>query len=87
MSEKQQTHISATTQEIRSILGSADEETVFSIQETGASGQEVLQALTWLNDDDYIGAELKRTMNNRIRAVYEILQEVEDETENRRSRH
>jgi hypothetical protein len=54
--------------------------TVFSSQ-VWADTAEVLQAFTWLNDDDYIGAKLKRPMNSRIRAVYEILQEDEDERE------
>ncbi|MBI3440212.1 MAG: hypothetical protein HY052_00110 [Proteobacteria bacterium] len=68
----------ATGHDISTILGPVDEEMVFIIQETGASKEEVLQAFTWLNDDDYIGARPKRPMNSRVCAVYEILQEAQD---------
>lgn len=67
----------ATAQEIRAILGPAntDDEMIFVVRETGASKEEVLQAFTWLNDDDYLGKGLRLPMNSRVRAVYEILQE------------
>lgn len=73
MPEVQKALHSATDHDIRAVLGPTDDEMVFMIQETGASKGEALQAFTWLNDDDYIGAKLKRPMNNRIRAVYDIL--------------
>lgn len=67
-----------TERDIHAILGPIDDEMVFIIQETGASRDEVLQAFMWLNDDDYIGGELKRPISNRVRAVYEILFEAQE---------
>lgn len=63
----------ASGSDIKEILGQADIDLVTSVLHTGASRGEILQACEWLDDDDYIGAELHKPMYNRIRRVYDIL--------------
>ena len=72
---------SATSHDIRAILGPTDDDIVTSILSTGATRDEVLQAFEWLDDDDYMGADLKKPMNSNIRRIYEILQEDRDKVD------
>lgn len=69
----------ATGQEIRKILGPADDEVVRAIQDIGASPMEVLQAFEWLEDDNFMGKNLKKPMASKTRRVYELLVEDRDE--------
>ncbi len=64
----------ATGQEIRSILGPVDDELVTTIMEIGATHKEVLQALEWLDDDDYMGRQLGKSMDISVARVHKILQ-------------
>lgn len=68
----------ATGHEIQEILGPVDDEVVTNILHTGATGVEVSEAFEWLNDDDYMGKDLKKTMNERVRRVFNILQDDRD---------
>jgi hypothetical protein len=71
----------ATDREIRTILGPADDETVNAIRNTGASQEEVLQAVEWMDDDDYMGKTANKTLTGNVRRVYEILQEDSEKTD------
>jgi uncharacterized protein (DUF1810 family) len=68
----------ATGKEIREVLGPVDDEIVAAIIRIGASSSEVEQAFKWLNDDDYMGAELQKPINDSVRRVYELLQSERD---------
>jgi hypothetical protein len=68
----------ATGQEIRNILGPVDDEMVAAILRTGASSGEMLEAFEWLNDDDYMGTQLQRPMNDNVRRVCELLESDRD---------
>lgn len=74
----------ATDREITSILGSADDDLVMAIRNTGASPQEVLHAFEWLNDDSSMGKAAKKVTGN-IQRVYEILQEDLDTADGERA--
>jgi hypothetical protein len=65
----------ATTSEISSILGPADEHVLAEIQCIGPTAEEVREARAWLDADDYMGEVLEKTMNARIRKVYKILRQ------------
>lgn len=79
MSETGNNNMPASGQAIRSALGPyADDSTVQSILETRASIVEVREALEWLEDDDWMGAELEKPMLRRIQMVYEILKSLRD---------
>jgi len=70
----------ATTEEIRQILGSTDDEQLMSILATGATAAEVLEAFEWLSGDDRLGTDLEHTRRGRVGAVYEILaRDIEEE--------
>ena len=64
---------SAIGSDVREILGQVDVDLVSDILRTGASRNEIMQAREWLDDDDYMGAELQRAMHSRIQSVYDIL--------------
>ena len=71
---------SATTEEIRQILGSIDDEQLISILATGATAAEVMEAFEWLSGDDRLGTDLEHTRRGRVGAVYEILaRDIEEE--------
>jgi len=64
----------ATGSEIREILGpQVDIDLVSGILQTGASRSEIMHACEWLDDDDYMGAELQKAMNSTVQSVYDIL--------------
>lgn len=66
-------HKPATGGDIREILGQVDSDLVSDILRTGASRNEIMQACEWIDDDDYMGAELQRVMHSKIQSVYDIL--------------
>ena len=63
----------ATASEIRSIVGTLDDDVIAQIFATGASPAEVLEAFTWASADDQIGTELGRRPRGAVGAVYDIL--------------
>ena len=68
-----------TAAEITAICGHLDDDVVARILATGATASEVLEAFTWYGADDQIGTELQRGQRGNVRAVYEILMQVEAE--------
>lgn len=68
-------------QQVIEILGALSDEHVAKIIDTGASVEEVVEARTWLDQDDYLGRELRRPLHGRVAAVFEILRSVEPEVE------
>jgi hypothetical protein len=69
----------ATAVEIVAICGHLDDDFVAAIAATDATAAEVLEAFTWCSADDQIGTELQRGQRGNVRAVYEILIQVEAE--------
>ena len=79
---KRQPTQTARGQEIREALGTPyDEEMVAEILRTGASPADILEAREWLSDDDYMGGDLGKSLNARVRGVYEILRRDRDKFE------
>ena len=68
-----------TSDEIVDILGPVEDAVLLEILETGATAAEVLEAFTWANADDQIGAELERGPRAAVTRVYEILKREEPE--------
>ena len=69
----------ATSQEIRSVLGPIDDETVVIIQATGATIGEILQACIRSNNEVGTSTEMGHQMNGSTLAVYEILRSIEED--------
>jgi hypothetical protein len=68
----------ATGHEIRNILGPIDDQLMLAIQNTGATPNDVLQALEWLEDDNYM-FQLRKKLNEKVLHVCEIiLSDMED---------
>lgn len=63
----------ATEKDIRGIVGPLDETLIVAIMRTGASPDEVLQALEWLEEDYYTKTVFVRRMDDTIRRIYDIL--------------
>jgi hypothetical protein len=74
----------ATAADIVGILGPLEEALLLEILKTGATAAEVLEAFTWMNDDDQIGTELERGPRGAVTRVYEILKREEPEESERR---
>jgi hypothetical protein len=73
---------SATASEIKAIVGPLDDAVIARILDTGATPEDVLEALTRANADDQIGTELGHGRRGAAGEVYEILMSVEpDEAE------
>jgi hypothetical protein len=68
----------ASGSEVRSIVGPLDDIVITRIVATGATAAEVLEAYTWLTNDDQLGTETERACHGRVAEVYRIL---EDETQ------
>ena len=68
----------ASAAEIRAIVGDVDEATLLSIQNTGATAAEILEAFMWMNADEELGSELGHSRVGPVGQVYEILQSTED---------
>jgi hypothetical protein len=69
----------ATAEEIIHILGPLEDAVLMQILETGASPSEVLEAFTWLSDDDQIGTELEHRPRGAAARVSEILEREQPE--------
>lgn len=46
-----------TAEKIREVIGLADEQLIIQILDTGAEDTDLLEAMAWLEGDDYVGAE------------------------------
>ena len=66
-----------TRQQVIDVAGRLDDDLVMKIIETGASLDELLEAHTWLSEDDYMGRELHRPVGGRVAAVFDLLKQTE----------
>ncbi len=69
----------ATSAEIRHMVGDVDDAVVSSIERTCASAAEVLQAVQWLRGGGGLEDEAGHEPHGTVKAVYEILQAEEPE--------
>lgn len=73
-----------TDTEIREALGpNTDDSLVMAIRGTGASYGDIIQAMEWLEDDDYMGKNLKKSLTGPVKRVYELLLEEREDTNDR----
>jgi hypothetical protein len=68
-----------TRDDVSRIVSGLSDETIARIIATGADANQLLEAFTWLREDEYLGPELERRPSGLVGQVYDIL--VEDETE------
>lgn len=76
-------HRPATGKEIKECLGRDDPALLSGLLQTGASLNEITQACEWLDDDDYMGGDLGKSMSPRTRMVCRLLQEEEQPDESK----
>jgi hypothetical protein len=69
----------ASAAQIRRMVGDVDDAVVSSIERTGASAAEVLQAVQWLRGAGGLEDEAGHEPHGAVKAVYEILQAEEPE--------
>lgn len=69
----------ATAAQICRMVGDVDDAVVSSIERTGASAAEVLQAVQWLRGGGGLEDEAGHEPHGAVKAVYEILQAEEPE--------
>lgn len=46
-----------TAEKIREVIGPADEQLIVQILDIGAEDTDLLEAMAWLEEDDYVGPE------------------------------
>jgi len=63
-----------TADSIRRILGTIDEKTAADILATGASEDELLEAVAWVHADDAMMDRLRPLPSGRVGQLVEILQ-------------
>jgi hypothetical protein len=64
----------ATVQDIRDILGPVDDALIASVLALGATREEILEANTWLNSDDYMHRQLHHALRGTAAQVFDILE-------------
>jgi len=69
----------ATSAEIRHMVGDVDDAVVSSIIQTGASPAEVLQAVQWFRGGGGLEDEAGHEPHGAVKTVYDILQAEEPE--------
>jgi hypothetical protein len=62
-----------TSEEVREIVGSLDDDIISAIIATGATAAEVAEAHAWLAMDDALAKELQHGNRGRVAAVYDLL--------------
>jgi hypothetical protein len=73
-----------TRDEVTRIVSGLSDEAIARIIATGADATQLLEAFTWLREDEYLGAELERRPSGVVGEVYDILVEEETELEEER---
>lgn len=68
-----------TRDEVTKIVSGLSDQAIARIIATGADSDQLLEAFTWLREDEYLGAELERRPVGVVGEVYDIL--VAEETE------
>lgn len=63
-----------TSESIRRIVGSVDAKTAADILATGATDDELLEAVTWVHADDAMMDNLRPMPSGRVGQLVEILQ-------------
>ena len=61
------------SRDIRNVVGPLDESIITAILHTGATIEEITQALAWLEENHHTRAVFARRMDERVRHVYDIL--------------
>jgi hypothetical protein len=74
----------ATAAEIRRMVGDVDDAVISSIERTGASAAQVLEAVEWFRGGGGLEDEAGHEPHAVVRAVYDILQAEEVEEATRR---
>lgn len=72
-----------TREEVLEIVGPLDDARVAQIIATGATAAELLEAIGWLSEDGYMGADLQRNLSGNVAKLHEILRLDEPEPEER----
>lgn len=72
-----------TAEKIREVIGLTDDELTLRILETGASESDLVAALTWLEEDDYIGPETHHLPDRAVARLCEILEQEKGPVEER----
>jgi|APPan5920702752_1055751.scaffolds.fasta_scaffold204661_2 hypothetical protein len=62
-----------TSEEVREIVGSLEDDIISAIIATGATAAEVAEAQAWLAMDDALAKELQHGNSGRVAAVYDLL--------------
>jgi len=75
-----------TPEEVREIVGRISDFRIAEIIATGATAAEVLEAFTWLTEDEHLGGDLQRPLTGTVAQVYEILRADEPDWEEDRAR-
>jgi hypothetical protein len=68
-----------TRDEVTKIVSGLSDQAIARIIATGADATQLLEAFTWLREDEYLGPELERRPAGLVGEVYDIL--VAEETE------
>jgi hypothetical protein len=72
-----------TRDQVIEVVGTYSDLMVTRIIETEATLEELMEAYTWLSEDDYMGREVRRPLSGRVAAVYDILKVAEPAEEER----
>jgi hypothetical protein len=63
-----------TRKDVTSVLGPVDEMTIAEIASTGASLDELREALIWINNDEVLMGETRPLPGSRVAALIDLLE-------------
>lgn len=72
-----------TAEKIREVIGPTDDDVILRILDTGAGESDLVAALTWLEEDDYIGPETHHLPTRAVARLFEILEQEKGPVEER----
>jgi hypothetical protein len=73
-----------TREDVYEICGRLNDGRVASLLAVGGTPAQLLEAWTWLSEDDYLHANMKRNLSGQVARLYEVLAADQPEEDNYR---
>lgn len=72
-----------TAARIREVIGPADEDLIIQILDIGAEDSDLLEAMAWLEEDDYVGPEREARPTGLAAQLCDLLERAKGPDEDR----
>jgi len=76
-------NVPLTRDRVVEIVGELEDDRILEIIETGATAEQLTEALAWLSEDEYLGQELQHPPSGVVARLVDILQADEPDWDER----